>query len=303
MKASERANRRAARGRRASAMAGRVRLTHPDRIYWEDVRVTKEQLADYYGKVWKWMRPHVIGCPIALLRCPEGVNGKCFFQKHARTGIPSEFLHLLPENGSQIISIDDLDGLIALVQGGALEIHVRGSTFNDRERAERLVFDLDPGPGTGFSDVVDAAREVRDRLKQVKLQSFVKATGGRGLHVVVPVKPAPWNVAKDFAHAVALAMAKDEPDRYTATSGESNRDGRIFVDYLRNSREATAIAPYSTRARAGAPVAMPLHWFELGRLKSANQYTVQNAMQRLSRLKKDPWAGTGRVKQALPEFK
>ncbi len=297
------AKRRVARGKRASATVGKVTLTHPDRVYWDDAGVTKQDLADYYGKVWKLMRPHVVGRPLALVRCPEGAAGQCFFQKHAHTGIPTEFLHLAPEKGDKIISIDNLDGLIALVQGGALEIHIRGSTIDDRQRADRLVFDLDPGSGTRFDDVVDAAREVRDRLKQVKLESFVKATGGKGLHVVVPVKPAPWDTAKDFAYAVAVAMAKDEPDRYTATSGESNRNKRIFVDYLRNSREATAVAPYSTRARTGAPVAMPLDWSELSRLKSANQYTVQNAMQRLGRLKSDPWAGIGKTRQALPKFK
>ena len=160
------AARRAARGRRASAMMGAVKLTHPDRIYWQDAGVTKQDLADYYGEAWKWMRPHVVGRVLALVRCPEGAAGQCFFQKHARAGIPTEFLHLVPEKGDKVISIDDLDGLIALVQGGALEIHPRGSTIDDRERADRLVFDLDPGPGTGFADVVEAAREVRDRLKR-----------------------------------------------------------------------------------------------------------------------------------------
>ena len=297
------AQRRAARGKRASAMAGAVKLTHPDRVYWTDAGVTKQDLADYYGKVWKWMRPHVVGRAMALVRCPEGVSGQCFFQKHAQAGILTEFLHLVPEKGDRIISIDDLDGLIALVQGGALEIHLRGSTIDDRERADRLVFDLDPGPGTGFADVVEAAREVRDRLKRVKLKSFVKATGGKGLHVVVPIKPVPWAVAKDFTHKVALSMEKDDHARYLATATKARRNNRIFVDYLRNSREATAIAPYSTRARAGAPVAVPVDWSELGSLKGANQYTVQNAMQRLSRLRKDPWAGMARMKQALPKFK
>jgi bifunctional non-homologous end joining protein LigD len=299
-----RAQRRKARGRRASAMAGKVRLSHPDRIYWEDAGVTKEQLSDYYGKVWKWMRPHVVGRAIALVRCPEGADmGQCFFQKHARAGIPTEFLHLVPEKGSQIISVEDLDGLIALVQGGALEIHLRGSTIDDRERADRLVFDLDPGPGMGFGDVVEGAREARDRLKRIKLKSYVKTTGGKGLHVVVPIAPAPWAVAKKFAQTLALSMAKDEPGRYLASASKARRDKRIFVDWLRNSREATAIAPYSTRARDGAPVAAPVAWSELGRLKSANHYTVRNMVQRLKRLRRDPWAGMARVKQQLPEFR
>ena len=288
---------------RTRVTVGKVTLTHPDRVYWDDAGVTKQDLADYYGKVWKWMRPHVAGRPIAVVRCPEGAGGQCFFQKHAHTGIPTEFLHLVPEKGDKIISIDDLDGLIALVQGGALEIHVRGTTVDDRERADRLVFDLDPGPGLGWDAVVEAAREVRERLKRVKLKSFVKTSGGKGLHVVVPIKPAPWDTAKEFAHAVAESMAKDDPGLYLATATKARRKNRLFIDYLRNSREATAIAPYSSRARAGAPVAMPIAWSELGSLKSANQYTVQNSMLRLGRLKQDPWAGMGRVKQALPVFK
>jgi bifunctional non-homologous end joining protein LigD len=296
--------RRAARGHRASVMAGDVKLTHPDRVYWADAGVTKQDLAAYYGKVWTWMRPHVVARVIALVRCPEGAEmGQCFFQKHARAGIPTEFLHLIPEKGDKVISIDDLDGLIALVQGGALEIHLRGSTVDDRERADRLVFDLDPGPGLGFADVVAGAREVRERLKRVKLKSFVKTTGGKGLHVVVPIKPEPWDVAKEFTRQVALSMSKDSPERYLATASKARRENRIFVDWLRNSREATAIAPYSTRARAGAPVAVPVDWSELGKLKGANQYTVLNVLQRLSKLRKDPWASMGRLKQALPKFK
>ncbi len=292
------------RGKRASTMAGKVRLTHPDRVYWEDAGVTKQDLANYYAAVWKWMRPHAVGRPLALVRCPEGANaGQCFFQKHARTGIPTEFLHLVPEKNDKIITIDNLEGLIALVQGGTLEVHARGTKVDDRENADRLVFDLDPGPGLGFADVVEAARDVRARLQGIKLKSFVKVTGGKGLHVVVPIKPAPWAVVKKFTQTVAQSMAKDEPDRYIATASKVRRENRIFVDYLRNSREATAVLPYSTRARPGAPVAMPVDWSELGRLKSANQYTVGNAAQRLGRLKKDPWAGMGRVKQALPAFK
>lgn len=297
------ARRRKARGQRAAAMVGKVRLTHPDRVYWQDAGVTKQDLADYYAKVWKWMKPHIVGRTLALVRCPEGAEGQCFFQKHARAGIPGEFLHLVPEDGDKVISIDNLDGLTALVQGGVLELHVRGSTIDDRERADRIVFDLDPGPGLDFSHVVEAAREVRARLKRIKLTSFVKTTGGKGLHVVLPIKPAPWKIVKDFTHQVAISMERDRPDRYLSTSTIARRHGKIFVDYLRNSREATAVAAYSSRARPGAPVSVPVDWAELGGLKGANQYTVQNLMQRLSKLRKDPWASIGRVKQALPNFK
>jgi bifunctional non-homologous end joining protein LigD len=297
------AERRKARGQRRTAMFGKVRLTHPDRIYWKDAGVTKEMLAKYYKMIWPRMRPHVAGRVLALVRCPEGAEGQCFFQKHARAGIPTEFLHPVQEKGEKIIALDHLDGLIALVQGGVLEVHARGSTVDDRERANRLVFDLDPGPGTDFKDVVETAREVRRRLKRVKLTSFVKTTGGKGLHVVVPISPAPWDVAKKFAQAVAASMAMDDPNRYTANPIKARRRGRVFIDYLRNSREATAIGPYSTRARAGAPVSVPLKWSELSSLRSAHQYTVKNIAQRLAKLSGDPWAGLGRSRQALPKFK
>jgi bifunctional non-homologous end joining protein LigD len=249
------------------------------------------------------MRPHLIGRPISLVRCPEGASGQCFFQKHARAGIPTEHLHLVPEKGDKIISVGDIDGVIALVQGGVLEIHTRGTTVDQREYADRLVFDLDPGPGTGWKDVVVAARDVRERLEGIKLKSFLKTSGGKGLHVVLPIRPTPWEQAKAFTKIVAEAMEADEPGRYVSTATKAKRNKRIFVDYLRNSREATAIAPYSTRARPGAPVSVPIDWSELSSLKAANQYTVQNLMQRLSRLRTDPWAAIGRIKQALPKLK
>jgi bifunctional non-homologous end joining protein LigD len=289
-------------GKSGTTMGG-ITLTHPDRVYWEDVGITKKDLAEFYSKTWKWIGPHLIGRPISLLRCPEGAAGQCFFQKHASAGISEDHLHLVPEDDGKILSLDDLDGLLSLVQAGVLEVHVRGSTIDHLGDADRLVFDLDPGPGTGWKDVVAAARDVRERLAKLKLKSFLKTSGGKGLHVVLPIKPTPWDKAKDFCHAVANVMAQDNPDRYVATATKSKRKGRIFIDYLRNSREATAVAPFSTRARPGAAVSVPIDWSELGTLKSANQYTVKNLPQRLSRQRKDPWAGIGRVKQQLPDFK
>ena len=282
---------------------GGITLSHPDRVYWEDVGVTKRDLADYYCQVWKWMAPHVVGRPIALVRCPDGVNGQCFFQKHASAGVAAEHLHLVPEKGDKIISIDDLDGLLSLVQAGVLEIHTRGTTNDRREEADRLVFDLDPGPGVSWREMIEAAREVRALLSTLKLKSFIKTTGGKGLHVVLPIKPTPWDEAKAFCKTVAGAMAANAPQRYLAVSTIAERKGRIFIDYLRNSREATAIAPYSTRARPGAAVSTPIDWSELGSLKSASQYTVANLPARLKRLRNDPWAGIGRIKQALPKIK
>jgi bifunctional non-homologous end joining protein LigD len=296
------AKRRSAPIVKADNKVGAITLSHPDRVYWPDAGISKRDLADYYCTVWEWMRPHVVGRPIALLRCPDGIDRQCFFQKHASAGVATEHLHEVAEKGDKIISIDDLDGLLALVQAGVLEIHIRGSTIDDRERADRLVFDLDPGPGVGWREVVAAAREVRALLTQLRLKSFVKTTGGKGLHVVLPIKPTPWDAAKDFAHAVAAGMARDAPERYVATATIAKRKGRIFIDYLRNSREATAVAPYSTRARPGAAVSTPLDWPELANLKSADQYTVENLPQRLKRLRKDPWAGIGRLQQRLPKL-
>jgi bifunctional non-homologous end joining protein LigD len=291
------------RSSKAEAKIGGIALSHPDRVYWEDADVTKRGLAEFYTQVWKWMRPHVAGRPISLLRCPEGTAGQCFFQKHAAAGLATEHLHQVVEKGGKIISIDDLDGLISLVQAGVLEVHTRGSTVDDRERADRLVFDLDPGPGIGWRDVVAAARDLRARLAKLKLKTFLKTSGGRGLHVVLPIKPAPWEEAKDFCQAAAAAMAAEKPDRYTAVMSKSKRNNRIFIDYLRNSREATAIAPYSTRARPGAPVSTPIDWSELGSLKSSDQHNVKSLPRRLARLRKDPWANIGRVKQALPKLR
>jgi bifunctional non-homologous end joining protein LigD len=293
---------RSAPQRDTKVVVSGVALSHPDRVYWEDAGVTKHDLAEFYAGIWKWMSPQVVGRPISLLRCPEGAAGQCFFQKHAAAGVSTEHLDLIPEKGNKIISIDNLAGLISLVQAGVLEIHTRGTTIDDRERAGRLVFDLDPGPGTGWKDVVAAAREVRKRLDRLKLKSFLKTSGGKGLHVVLPIKPVPWDAAKDFCQAVAASMAADAPDRFVASATKSKRNKRIFIDYLRNSREATAVAPYSTRARTGAPVSTPIEWSELGALKSSSHYTVLNLPARLKRLREDPWANIGRMKQTLPKL-
>ena len=281
-----------------------VPLSNPDRVYWEDAGVTKQDLAEFYAGIWKWMAPHVTGRVLALVRCPEGAAGECFFQKHASAGVDQKRLHLVPEpDGDKAISVDDLEGIIALVQAGVLEIHTRGSSIHHLEEADRLVFDLDPGPGIGWKDIVAAAREVRERLADLKLKSFLKTTGGKGLHVVLPIRPTPWDQAKDFCRRVAEKMEANAPDRFTSVIKKSVRGNRIFVDYLRNSREATAVAPYSTRARPGAPVSVPIAWEELKTLKAANQYTVLNLQQRLSRLRSDPWKGIGKLKQALPDPK
>jgi bifunctional non-homologous end joining protein LigD len=257
-------------------------------------------LARYYTQVWAWMAPHVTGRVLALVRCPDGASGQCFFQKHASAGIDTKHLVSVPDDGDKSIAVDGVEGVVSLAQAGVLEIHVRGSATKHLEEADRLVFDLDPGPGVEWKDVIAAAREVRQRLRDLKLESFVKTTGGKGLHVVLPIKPTPWDDAKDFCRRVAEQMTADDPDRFTATIKKVARKNRIFIDYLRNSREATAIAPYSTRARPGATVSAPLTWEELGSQKVSNAFTVENLPKRLARMRRDPWDKIGRIKQALP---
>jgi len=281
-----------------------AKLSHPTRVYWPDAEVTKQQLADYYSAAWDHIAPHLVNRPLALLRCPEGVAGECFFQKHAAAGLVSEHIHRMKDShGEELLSIADRAGLMALVQAGVLEIHVWGSTIDDVEHPNRIVFDLDPGDDVKWSEVNRAARELRDRLAAIKLKSFVKTTGGKGLHVVVPVDGTPWDELKDFSHAMVLAMEADAPERYLTKMTKSIRKGKIFLDYLRNGRGATAVVAYSTRARAGAPISTPVDWNELGPRLAPNKFTVLNIARRLGALKDDPWAGIGKVRQKLPTFK
>jgi bifunctional non-homologous end joining protein LigD len=281
-----------------------VKLTHPDRTYWPDVKVTKQQLADYYTSVWDHIAPHLVKRPLALLRCPEGISGECFFQKHAAAGLTSERVRRIKDaEGEELLYIEDLEGLLTLVQAGVLEIHVWGSTVDDIEHCNRIVFDLDPGDGVPWAAVNKAARELRERLAELKLTSFVKTTGGKGLHVMLPTNGTPWEEAKDFAHAMVLAMEADSPDKYVSKMTKSIRGGKIFLDYLRNGRGATAVVAYSTRARAGAPVSAPVTWDDLGPKLAPNKFTVLNIGKRIAALKRDPWADVAKVKQRLPDLK
>jgi bifunctional non-homologous end joining protein LigD len=279
-----------------------VRFTHPERVYWADVGVTKQDLADYYRSVWDWMAPHIVSRPLALLRCPEGTSGQCFFQKHASAGLTEANLRtVIDSNRRQVIAVEDLDGVLSLVQAGVLELHVRGSTLDRLDVCNRIVFDIDPGEGVSWAGVVAAARDVRERLAALDLESFVKLSGGKGLHVVLPIGGADWRTTKNFAQAVALAITADAPARYVAKITKSLRRGKIFIDYLRNSLEQTSVAAYSTRARPGAAVSAPVTWEELGRTKGGNQYTMLNLGKRLGGLKQDPWKDIGRLKQNLPD--
>jgi len=290
-------------GKRPAAHVPAVKLTHPDRLYWPESGVTKAGLADYYAEMWRWIAPFVAARPLSLLRCPGGISGECFFQKHAWQGL-SRSIRLVPDPqdraGEKMLVIDDLDELYGLVQGGVLEIHPWGSSLAALEQPDMIVFDLDPGEGVTWADVIAAATEVRERIGKVGLTGFVKTTGGKGLHVVVPLKPrAGWDEVKAFAKGVADAMAADAPDRFVAVATKAKRRGRIFVDYLRNGRGATAVAPYSTRARPGASVSMPLGWDELRPELGPAYFTIANAPTRLSNLRSDPWAAFAKAAAPL----
>lgn len=290
--------------KRGSAAPHRgVHLTHPDKVLFPQQGITKRDLAAYVDAVADRMLPHVAGRLVTLVRCPEGGAGECFFQRHGGRGLAKQFHELrIPERGErktrQYLYIEDRDGLLAAVQMGVLELHIWGSRIDDVEKPDRIVFDLDPDPSLGFEDVKQGAHRLRDVLAALDLQSFALLTGGKGVHVVVPIQRRhEWPVVKDFARSVAERIVEDEPDRYVATMSKAKREGRVFIDYFRNDRTATAIAPYSTRKHAGAPVAWPVTWRELDGIAAANAVTVQSAAGRLR--KADPWKDYFEIRQGL----
>jgi bifunctional non-homologous end joining protein LigD len=242
--------------------------------------------------------------PLALVRCPSGAQKGCFFQKHAWAGLADAIVRetVRDEDGEdEVLIVRDIRGVIALVQAGVLEIHPWGATIDDIERPDRITFDFDPGDGVAWTDVIAGARELRERLTSLGLESFPKTTGGKGLHVVVPLTPkAGWSEVKAFAKEVAEAMEADSPGRYLSKATKRERTGRIFIDYLRNGRGATAVAAYSTRARPGAPVSTPVTWDELSASITSNRFTVSNLPARLASLRRDPWARLKAIKQTLP---
>jgi bifunctional non-homologous end joining protein LigD len=281
-----------------------MRLTHPERVLYPESNLTKQQLADYYSAVADLSLPHVAGRPLALLRCPKGVDGKCFFQKHAAAGTP-EALRRVPiaEKGetAEYLVVDDAAGLQALAQMSILELHPWGSLALHEDRPDRLIFDLDPGPRVKWAAVVAAALELRDVLARLRLKSFVKTSGGKGLHVVSPLTgPLTWPELKQFARAIAEHFAQEQPGLYTAKMAKVARQGRIFIDYLRNDRGSTAVAPYSPRARRGAPVSMPIAWQELHSIKDAAQFTVPLLLT--GKRPRNPWRGFHHLQQRLPDF-
>jgi bifunctional non-homologous end joining protein LigD len=277
-----------------SLIVGGVAITHPDRVISKTNRITKGELAEYYAGVASVLLPRIVRRPLSLLRCPSGIGGGCFYQRNPGRGLapdvqPFEFNHR--GNRHEYLYIEDEKGLLELIQMGAIEIHPWGARIDSIDFPDRLIFDLDPAPNVPFAALKLAAEDLRRRLIERGLESVLKCTGGKGLHVTVLLKSQnKWAVVKSFAASVAQEMVADAPETYIATMSKAKRKGKIFIDYFRNEYTATAIADYAVRARQGAPVALPLEWKELKDLKAADQFTMKEALQRLKKKKQDPFS-------------
>lgn len=294
---------RAAAQSKAAPPENEMQLTSPTRVVYPDRGTTKQDVADYYSAVMDWLLPELADRPVSVIRCTQGTARPCFFQKHRIAGLERvDAVALKEESGARAdyLVIRDAPGLMELVQFNALEFHPWGALAETPDRADRMVFDLDPGPGVAWREVVAAARQIRALLEALELRSYVRTSGGKGLHVVVPLAPScDWSQVKPFAHGFAESMAAAEPLKYVATATKKFRRNKIFIDYLRNGRGATSVASFSLRARVGAPVAMPLRWEELGRVKAGDAFDIDSALRRLKRLKAHPWDGIERVSQDL----
>jgi bifunctional non-homologous end joining protein LigD len=279
-------------------------ITHPDKVLDAESGMTKRQLAEYYEAVAEHLLPHIADRPLSIVRCPDGNSKPCFFQKHVGLGLPAgiKTVSIRSRKGKQTedyLTVDSSEGLVGLAQMGVLEIHTWGSRNESLEQPDRIVFDLDPDVAIPWKTLAETAREFKRKLAKVGLVSFLKSTGGKGLHVVVPIRPDhEWPAIKEFAHNLVLDLERDNPNLYVTKMTKATRKNRIYLDYLRNDREATSVAPYSPRARSGAPVAMPLRWSELNASK-APAFHVSDFAKWKARLRHDPWDEMLKNKQKL----
>ena len=269
-----------------------VTLSHADRLIYPELRISKLDLAMYYDSIAQWIVPHVRGRPLTLVHCPEGVAGACRYLRHAKAWGPTSLRRVKIQEKTKVgeyLVAESISAVVALVQIGIVEIHTWNSTIDDLERPDRIVWDLDPGPHVPWASVVVAARLLRDVLDTLRLRAWVKTTGGRGLHVVVPLRPSlDWTGCLAFSRAVAEALERADPTRYTTTFRKVGRERKILIDYMRNNRTNTSICAYSPRARPGAVVSMPITWEALR--YEASRWTVLTVQQRLRRARIDPWA-------------
>ncbi len=281
-----------------------VELSHPDRVLYPEQGLTKQDLAQYYEAISGWMVPHVAGRPLSLVRCPEGRQKTCFYQKHWSGRLPPAVKTVDIKEGKGGVRpypvVLEAAGLVSLVQYGVLEFHLWGARSDQLEAPDRIVFDVDPAPDVAWPRVRAAAKLLKGMLESLGLESWIKTTGGKGLHVVVPLeRRSSWEEVSAFARAMAQRIAREDPARYLATASKAAREGHIFIDWLRNTRGATAIAPWSTRAREGAPVSVPIAWDELDRLKGGDQFLLRGVLDVARGRKTDPWASLLKARQRL----
>lgn len=279
------------------------KISSPDKILFKNEKITKEKVANFYQAISKYMLPYLADRPLSLVRCPNGSEEQCFFQKHISGNMPEAF-HPFPvkeEKGEGIyLSIDSPAGLMELVQLNAFEIHAWNSHKDNYMAPDQIVMDFDPGPGVPWKKVVDACFELKEILEDLNLKSFVKMTGGKGLHVHIPIAPLyTWDQIKSFAQTLALEMVNRKPDMYVANMSKKLRTKKIFVDYLRNGYGATAVVPYSLRAKALSAIALPVEWTELRRIKGPQEFTIDKALKKIKSRKRDPWAGMLKLKQKI----
>lgn len=272
-----------------------IRLSNPDKVLYPEQELTKKQLAEYYVQIAPWMLPELTDRPLVLVRCPEGIQEGCFFQKHLSDELPKwiKTVRIEEKDETGLYSVvEDIKGLLSLVQLGVLEIHMWGCRADNLEYPDRMVFDLDPSPEVSKGRLIEATLYVREWLVQNKMRPFLKLTGGKGIHIVVPLKPVlNWEEVKKVSRAIALEMARKKPDWFIATISKKRRTGKILVDYFRNNRGATSIVPYSTRARPGAPIAIPVSETDLTEELLSHPVTVRDAAERIKKMKQNPWEG------------
>jgi bifunctional non-homologous end joining protein LigD len=283
-----------------------VAITHRSRIVFPESGITKGDLANYYATIAPLMLPFLRDRPISLVRCPQGRGRKCFFQKHDAGSFGDRVhrvsIHDKDGDADDYLYVDDSDGVAACVQMGAIEFHGWGAMVSGVEMPDRMVFDLDPDEGLAFDDTRAAAEHLKEQLAALGLTSFPMLSGGKGIHVIVPLTPkADWPEIKSFAERFARALASADPMRFVATMAKSKRYGRIFIDWLRNQRGSTAIMPYSVRARENAPVAAPISWAELRKIETAGAWTLHDADRLLRRAASPALAGWGLARQILPD--
>ena len=268
-----------------------VTITHPERVLFPEPGITKLGLAEYYDRVAERMMPFMHNRPIAIVRCPDGPQKACFFQKHRGPGMPTTLEKEVKGEDEPLISVSNKDALLSLVQFGAIELHAWASTFEKIEQPDVMIFDLDPGPGVAWKTVIQSAEVLAEYLRTLGFKSFAKISGGKGIHVVVPIKPGSldWDDFKNLAHAIANSLDAMIPDQFVTVASKAKREKKIFIDYLRNGRGSTAIVPYAVRANAEASVAVPISWEKLGGVRDPKAFTISNCEEWLKDLEDDPW--------------